>query len=495
MGAVMLCAACLTSFAAGSCIAQRSGTDQASLLLDLKKAQAAYETAKEQFENDSHLFEQKAISKNDFDQSRNNMLTAQVEYQKLILKVMSEQSYIVVKRATKYQTGDRTRKVKVLLQSTASGNKQYLDMFRKHKDIFTAEMRPDKVYNIFVSLLSLEDQTIIGDPYEAHVPSIALGQEAEVDFTLLKDVESLQILLNYGDHSQKRNVYLQQDASADIVDVSSVQFSQEANLGGRATYDLNLERFSSGDDVYKLAVLGLPRQVSYEFSDPQTGARLSQVSFAQGVSSKRLSLTVYLPDRTDEKVVIDQQLRFFALVVSQEYMSELQNLAENAHVTEQQLNTLNAGRASLELIPRGVGRIEVMAPTLYHEIKTGQKVNMSITVKNTGTRRLDNIRITSDNPLRWTSDISPDLIPSLGVEEEATVDVTLIPPDDVGVGAQEVKIKTDAMADNRPVQTEDKTVRIQISARTPLFGTFLIVLILVGLLVGIVYFGIRLSRR
>lgn len=475
---------------------QAQGQDQASLLLDLKKARAAYESAKQTMDNDKKLFENQAISEDEYTQSKNDFLSREVDYQKLILKVMNQQSYIIVEKAIKYQSASKKRRVKVVLRSTAATNEEFLKYFASHSDIFTPEMRQDKVYNIFVSLMtSATDQTIIADPYEAHVPSIEMGKTVEVNFTLLRDVESLQILLNYGDRSERRNVFLQQDASANIVDVNSQQFSQEADLGGSATYDLNLERFSSGDDIYKLDVVNLPRKLSYEFIDPATNARLSQVKFAQGITSKRLSLKVYLPDRSDSEVVIDRPMDFFVLALTREETSNLNKLKAAGDVSLQNLSRIKAGRAKLELIPRGVGRIEIAAPTLYHEIKTGEQVTMNVTVKNGGTRRLDNIKISTDNPLNWRSIVEPDLISSLEVEKEQIVKLTLIPPEDVGVGAQEVRIKTEAMADNRAVQTEDKTVRIQISAKTPLLGSIILILILIGIVVFIVVFGIKLSRR
>jgi hypothetical protein len=51
------------------------------------------------------------------------------------------------------------------------------------------------------------------------------------------------------------------------------------------------------------------------------------------------------------------------------------------------------------------------------------------------------------------------------------------------------------MSNNRTVETEDKTVRIQVEARTPIFGTIILILALVGVLTGIVVFGIKISRR
>ena len=72
-------------------------------------------------------------------------------------------------------------------------------------------------------------------------------------------------------------------------------------------------------------------------------------------------------------------------------------------------------------------------------------VTMNITVRNVGTRRLDNIKISTDFPLGWRTTISPSLIRTLDPEKEVTVHIAIIPPKDGGVGAQEVKIKTEAL--------------------------------------------------
>jgi hypothetical protein len=58
-----------------------------------------------------------------------------------------------------------------------------------------------------------------------------------------------------------------------------------------------------------------------------------------------------------------------------------------------------------------------------------------------------------------------------------------------------VKIKTEALADNRKVDTEDKMIRIQMNAKTSAFGTVILLLLLVGVIGGVVWFGIKLSRR
>ena len=54
-------------FAPATAIAQ---DDQASLLLDLKKARAAYEIARQKLDNDKELFENKAISGDEYNMKK-----------------------------------------------------------------------------------------------------------------------------------------------------------------------------------------------------------------------------------------------------------------------------------------------------------------------------------------------------------------------------------------------------------------------------------------
>ena len=98
-------------------------------------------------------------------------------------------------------------------------------------------------------------------------------------------------------------------------------------------------------------------------------------------------------------------------------------------------------------------------------------------------------------PLSWRSEVRPDLIPSLDQGKEEVVAIDFLPPEDISVGDYEPRIKTECIADNRQVESEDKIVRIHVTAKTNVLGISLLVLFLVGLLVGIVVFGIKLTRR
>ena len=470
------------------------GENEAALLLDLKKVRADYEVAKQKYENDTKLYEEKAIALNDLNRSKNELLSREVDYQKLILKLISQQSYITVEQAVKYQNERGDRKVKVTLKSALEGNEEYLSQFQDHFDVFTPEMRSGKIYNIYVSLVDNETKTIIGSPYEYRIPFIELGKTGTADFELLKDTEALTVSLNYNNKKDEKNIYLKKGGSSNVIDIAAMQFSQEADLSSSATYQLSLERFSTSDDIYRLVVVNLPRQISYDFTDG--GSKVSQIRFAQGVNVKKLSLQIYLPDRDDEQIVIDKPIRFQVLALTNAEYSKLEGKDLTVlSAADLKANLSSGGAEQLEIIPRGRGKIEVRANSLYHEITTGKEVSMDITVRNGGRRRLDNIKISAEKPLGWQTIITPDIIKSLEPEKETTVNIRIIPPKEGGVGAQEVKIKTEAMADNRKVETEDKTVRIQVNAATSVFGTILLILALLGLVGGIIWFGMRLSKK
>ncbi len=466
--------------------------DQASLILDLKKARASYILAKDKYENDKELLDNKAISETEFDNSQNEFLNKEIEYQKLLLKLISDQSYVIVEKAIKYQSKNGERRVKVYLRSTMEGSQEYLDQFEKHFDVITPEMRNSNVYNVFVTLQDMNDNIIIGSPYKIRIPAIEMGKTVVVDFKLLKDLESVRINLTYDGGEHQMNVFLEKDASTNMIDIISTHFSQESELGSSSTFDLTLERFLVSDDVYQLLVLNLPRQISTYFQDNKTDARLSQLRFSQGVNIRKLSLVTYLPDREDENIYIDKPIEFYVVALTSK---EYKNIDRYKHYTDEEINKIKGGKIKLELIPVGVGRIEVKVPNLYHVITKGDSISMDIVVRNDGTRRLDNIKIETENPFSWSSTLTPNLIRSLNPEEEHIVKIITKPDKDVNVGAQEIKITTQAYAENRLIRSDDKTIRIQVEAKTPVFWTIILVLLLIGFVSGIVVFGIKISKK
>jgi NPCBM-associated, NEW3 domain of alpha-galactosidase len=468
---------------------------QSMKLLRLKSAQLSLELKKADFDRYLKLKEEGLASEADYAQRQTAYLQAQVDYQQALISFMGSEARISVASAVKYQDRSGKKFVRVALRYASKELKELANLKISAEDLFPLDFMKE-IKDVYVSLLS--EGKVISDPYEKTVASMPIETVRDVTFQLLKDVENLDISVSYSGKTETTSVYLQKGVSANMVTVNSAQFSQEADLESTATYDLSLEKFSGEANVFKLEAVNLPQQITYEFSDPTTSARLSQIKFSEGVTSLKLQLKLYLPKNPDEKVILDKPLEFFVLALDNDQTEKLRALeaaAGGAGLGAESVETLKAGSVKLELIPRGVPKVEVQAVNLYHEIKVGDTIAMDVTIRNTGTRKLNNVRVFCDLPLNWRVEIAPDLIGTLEQNKDEVVKIRFLPPDGVSVGDYEPKIRTDAIADNRRVESEDKIVRIHITSKANVIGIGALVLLLVGLLVGIVVFGIKLTRR
>jgi hypothetical protein len=462
-------------------------------ILEVKKAYYKLEEEKAKYERAKELLGKDLISREEFNDIEAEYKTSDVNYTSALLEFLYDQPHVMVEEAVKYQNPSGERRVRLTIRNTSGESFQLENLPVPAQDDFFRNLQWRNLTNVFISL-KLGD-TIISQPYEVRIPVLRYNRSETIDFGLLRDVDEVVVSVGFSDREIEKRVFLQKDSSANIVSVVSSKFSQEADLGKSATYDLNLERFTAEDNVFRLWVANLPKQIDYEFIDPNTHAKLTQIKFTEGVTTQNLLLKLYLSERSDQDVRIDQSLKFFVLVGKEEADGVLAGSEAGIWLDPEDVRNMPLGWVELELIPRGVGEIEVKAQNLYHEINRGENVTMDIVVRNVGTRRLDNIILETDLPYDWRSSISPDLIDVLYPDKERVVSVSFFPPERLGMGDYEAKIKTNAMASNRPVETEDKRVRIHIRPQSSLVGNIVLGISIVGILLAMVIFGIRLSRR
>jgi uncharacterized membrane protein len=299
----------------------------------------------------------------------------------------------------------------------------------------------------------------------------------------------------YGNGSSRTlKILLQKDNSVNKVVVQSQQFSQEAELGKTASYGLTLELFGGVNTSFSLVVVNLPLQINRFFRDAATQARLSQIKFTESVNTMRASLEVSLPDRPTDEVTMDRAIPFFIMIIPADRSADFKDI-ETKTWTEEQIRKLNVGYVKLELMPRGRGRLLVRARQLYFTVGTGEEVVMTMDLVNEGTRRLDNVKVDADLPMNWTKKIEPAVIPTLGINEEQRVTLTAVPPAGTAPGRYEMRLRTSGLSESLPVNAEDKTVTVEIQEDANIFGTVLLVLAILGIIGGIVVFGIRMSKK
>jgi len=459
-------------------------------LLGLKRGLDAYNIARADYERQKELFEKGLSSRADLERAERTYRDAEVNYQQSFLAVIYERRYIAIERAIKAQRADGTRRVKLTLANMTSGTSDIKRLLNIEEGLY-ALVQPDIINDIYVSLMN-DQGAIISQPYEIKVEALKVGEPATIDFNLLQDVDVATVRLIFAQNQDQKKIYFQKDASANRVAIVAEQFSQEAPLASTATFRLRMELFSSAENTFRLEVVNLPLQLNTYFQDPQTQARITQLKYTEGVNTKNVSLNVLLPTRANEELKIDQPIKFYVLAVPQG--SDIR-VDRSKTITDEQVRGWSVGFTRLELVPRGIGQFLIRAQQLYYEINPGQNVTMTLDVVNEGSRWLDNVRIDADVPLNWTKVIEPNTIDRLDPTTERRIAFTFTPPQEVGVGKYDIRIRVTGRSDNQPLEAEPRTATIQVVPTANILGTAVVVLLIIGLVVGIVVFGIRLARR
>ena len=354
----------------------------------------------------------------------------------------------------------------------------------------------NEIRGIYVSLLDVTDDTNIVKPYEEKIPVLGYNETVELTFQLQKDVESLKVSLDYPElpEPDTRLIYLQKESALDVVNVSSLRFSQEGNLGSSVTYDLTLDRLAETENTFQLRVINLLNRLSFEFQDPETKSRQSQVKFTQEQSKRSLSLIVYLPEELDASY-LDSTLEFYVAVLDEAEANELGGVNNRLDLSADRIANIQGGVERFELIPKGVPEIEVFVPNAFQTIKIGEEVNMTATLKNIGTRDLVDIRMLVDVNTDWKYTVIPEVIGTLARNEETEIQLTLSPPADIGVGEYQAKLNAEVTVDNRKFEARDRSITVQVESKTQMSVTTLLFGALILLMIAIVIVTIRISRR
>ena len=354
----------------------------------------------------------------------------------------------------------------------------------------------NEIRGIYVSLLDVTDDTNIVKPYEEKIPVLGYNETVELTFQLQKDVESLKVSLDYPElaEPEERLIYLQKESALDVVNVSSLRFSQEGNLGSSVTYDLTLDRLAETENTFQLRVINLLNRLSFEFQDPETQSRQSQVKFTQEQSKRNLSLIVYLPEELDASY-LDSTLEFYVAVIDEAEANELGGVNNRLDLPADRIASIQGGVERFELIPKGVPEIEVFVPNAFQTIKIGEEVNMTATLKNIGTRDLVDIRMLVDVNTDWKYTVIPEVVSTLERNEETDIQLTLSPPADIGVGEYQAKLNAEVTVDNRKFEARDRSITVQVESQTQMSVTTLLFGALILLMIGIVIVTIRISRR
>ena len=164
-------------------------------------------------------------------------------------------------------------------------------------------------------------------------------------------------------------------------------------------------------------------------------------------------------------------------------------------VPEEDIKTLQSDYVKLELIPKGIGELEVLVSNRYQEIKVGEELQIRVEFLNRGTVAVQNIKAALDLPYEWEEEVKPLLIKILEPDERAPVDILARPAADIAVGDYELGIEAQGQVGTENIESLEKNITIRIGARSNIAGNTILIGILVLLVFGIGIASIKISRK
>lgn len=465
--------------------------------LQLLQRQQSLQTARQELETTRGLYEKGFVAlltynqtKNSYEDARLLQEEAEILLEETKLDLLKNATRIVVREARKYKSPDGKSMVDIVLENASDTRDALIvDQTLTEEDLRVLL----RVENIFVSV---RNGPVVGEPYELRVPSLEVGEQRTLTCRLLRDEEAVSVVLSYLDvKDESIPIILRKGGLQELPSINSAQFSQTGELQQTVRFDLTVERLSDEERSFGLAVLGLPRKIQSSFA--KGGAKVTQVKFDENRSRDTLALQLAIPEKLDRQFV-GLTRTFFALVTEpREYgrINEIQARHGDDAVPEAEVQELNANYVKLELIPKGIGKLEVLVSNTYREIQVGEELRVRVEFLNRGSVAVQNIKAVLDLPYQWEEEVDPALIKRLEPDERTPVDIIARPPVDIAVGNYELGVEAQGQVGNENIESLEKNLTIHVGARSNIAGNAILIGILVLLVLGIGIASVRISRR
>jgi len=486
----------------------RLSTRQARL--DLERADTQMESARADYEETQRLFERRIVtldvlrkSKHDYDEAVLRHEQAKIQLEKTRLEFLKDATLVTIVDAKKYRSADGRYIVAVTLRNDSDLNraKSAMEGQQDVSDQWLTGLLD--INNILITMLGQTGTTglaeaIVVDPYQRIVPALRHGEEITLEYELLRrDLDALTVQVEYLGDRHDYPVFLRKEASGDLPTITSTQYAQQGQLGTRIRYDLELERLGDTEQSFSLIVLNLPSAIPFAFREPRSDARITQVKFTEEISKASLDLEVALPAKLDQSWV-DRNISFFVLVTPRSELAKINELAQryaNTTIPPEEIATLTAGRTELVLVPKGIGKLEILVANLFREIKQGTSTTFRFTIMNAGTLALRDITPTLDLPLDWEGTLEPKAIEVIEPAKKAVFTAEINPPPQAAIGEYTIRIAAQGYSGIDTVEPPEKDFTVRIVAKRNITGTAILVAVLIIMVLAIAGASIKVARR
>jgi hypothetical protein len=466
---------------------------------DLTRADASFREAKA-------LFTKGLYSKKELDDAEDtyNLAVlkreqAGIDLEKTRLAFLNDALHVTLEKAALYRDADG-HKHALLTIKNSSNIKKIIDEEGAYNDSEKRALL--SIDNMVIRIMN--EGSLIGRPFEYRIPSLSYNQARQVDFVLQRETESVSVHLTYGDTLVVLPVFLEKEAKEDRVQVDAVQFSQEGELGTRISYEFELERFVDDNTTFSLEVLNLPGVYTHEFQEMNSegggnnaDSRVSRIRFKKGVTTKTIRLYLNMPKEIP-KEQLNEKVTFFVLVLdrfAQQRLAAVKAKRQGLELAASDLDSAAVSYELLELLPRGRAEITISASMYSHKVNIKDPIKFTFNLQNTGTIRLDRIRVYLSPPVDWTANAIPLKDISLDVEQLQKVDVEVLPSADVVAADYDLKIEARTLHEGREIEASSKIMRIQVEGKSNFLVGAILMILLIGMIIGVAVMTIKISRR
>ncbi|MDP6981796.1 MAG: NEW3 domain-containing protein, partial [Candidatus Latescibacteria bacterium] len=164
-------------------------------------------------------------------------------------------------------------------------------------------------------------------------------------------------------------------------------------------------------------------------------------------------------------------------------------------IPPEEVLTIPGSKELFELVPRGRGALETIIANRYQEIRTGEQVSVRVDLYNTGTLEVLDAHLVLTPPLGWTWSSQPDTIDRILPTEKEPVNITLTPPEDIGVSEYDVRIEAVGYEGEERIEAQEKDITIRVEERADVIRNALIIGAVIALVIGVAVGSIKVSRR
>ncbi len=350
-----------------------------------------------------------------------------------------------------------------------------------------------------VATVAIKNNAVnVGRPYERSINFDAGATVRTAEFELLRDVDEIVVHWQLPGRQEDVALVLERDSRGRQITIESERFSQEADLGSEAIFDLRIEAYAATVGAYTLSTSGLPDGIRTEFVDPITKSRLTQLRLGTGAQTATVNLRVLLPREATASLHLDRPLGFHVALLPADVVKGQARKGVDQVVREVESGdmTFLGGIVRLELLPRGVPLLEFTVQPLFLEGQPGDSLVATTILRNVGTRRLEGLRAKADVPQRWRWRTDPEQVPSIEPGHEQRLRLVIDVDKAAEVGEREIRFGFD-QGDSAAVKTptEPKMLRIRLDKESSLLITGALGLLLMAVAGAAVWIAIRLGRR